>query len=267
MGEEFEKGGAAMPTPFPGMDPYLEHHDLWQAVHSRLIVALADYLAPRLRPRYYVDVKLRTYRAGLTGLTFIGRPDVAAVASPKPTYRTAETAPMGVVTVELPVPDIVRETYLEVRATEGGQVITTLEILSPAHKLPGEGRVQYERKRIAVLDSLTHLVEIDLLRGGQPMSMFGDGHGAHYCILISREWCRPRADLLPFTIRQPIPDFPLPLQRGDEEPIVPLNALLHELYDRAGYDLHLNYRGDPEPPLEGDDAAWADALLRETGMR
>ncbi len=171
-----------MSTPFPGMDPYLEHPDLWQAVHSRLIVALADYLAPHLRPRYYVDVELRTYRAGLTGLTFVGRPDVSVVASPRPTYRTAptaRTAPMGIVTVELPVPDIVRETYLEVCTTEGGQVITSLEILSPANKLPGEGRVQYERERTAVLDSLTHLVEVDLLRGGQPMVMFGDGHGAH----------------------------------------------------------------------------------------
>jgi hypothetical protein len=252
------------------MDPYLENHELWQDVHHRLTVALADYLVPRLRPRYYVSVELRTYRAGLTGLTFIGRPDVSGVASPRPAYRTeraANAAPMGIVTVELPVPDIVRETYLEVRTTEGGQVITSLEILSPANKLPGEGRAQYERKRMAVLDSLTHLVEIDLLRGGLPMAMFGDSHGAHYRILVSREWLRPRADLLPFTVRQPIPDFPLPLQRGDEEPIVPLNTLLHEFYDRAGYDLRLDYRAEAEPPLEGDDAAWADALLREKGVR
>lgn len=259
-----------MPTPFPGMDPYLENHELWPDVHQRLIVALADYLVPRLRPRYYVSVEQRTYRAGLTGLTFIGRPDVSVVASPRPAYqaeRAAQTAPMGVVTVELPVPDIVRETYLEVRAVQGGEVVTVLEILSPANKQPGEGRAQYERKREAVLDGLTHLIEIDLLRGGLPMTMFGNGHGAHYRILVSREWRRPQADLLPFTVRQPIPDFPLPLRRGEEEPVVPLNMLLHELYDRAGYDLRINYRAEAEPPLEGDDAAWADTLLREKGAR
>ena len=259
-----------MPTPFPGMDPYLEQRELWQDVHNSLIADLRDYLAPRLRPRYYVSLEQRTYRAGLTGLTFLGRPDVSVVGAPRPAYRaerTASTAPMGVVTVELPMPDIVRETYLEVRATQGGQVIAALEILSPANKLPGEGRDQYERKRLAVLDSLTHLIEIDLLRGGLPMAMFGNGYGAHYRILISREWARPRADLLPFTVRQPIPDFPLPLLRGDAEPVVPLNALLHDLYDRAGYDLRLDYRAEAEPPLEGDDAAWADALLREKGVR
>jgi hypothetical protein len=254
------------------MDPYLEHRDLWQAIHSRLIVALADYLAPRLRPRYYVDVELRTYRAGMTGLTFIGWPDVTVVASPRVAYRTATVAPKvftGIVTVELPVPDIVRETYLEVRASDDAseRVVTSVEILSPANKLPGEGRTQYELKRERVLESRTHLVEIDLVRAGQPMPMFGAIPATAYHILISRQARRPEADLLPFGVRQPIPDFLLPLLPGDEELAVPLNMLLHELYDRAGYDLRINYRGDPEPPLEEDDAAWADALLREKGLR
>lgn len=259
-----------MPTPFPGMDPYLEHPDLWPDVHHRLIVTLADYLVPRLRPRYYVSIEQRTYRAGLTGLTFIGRPDAAVVAESGPAYfpaPAADAGPTRTVTVELPVPDTVRETYLEVRGVENGQVVTVLEVLSPTNKLPGEGRNHYERKRMAVLDSLTHLVEIDLLRAGPAMPMLGDDQGAHYRILISREWQRPRADLLPFTVRQPIPDFPLPLQRGEEELLVPLNALLHELYDRAGYDLRINYRREPEPPLGKEDAAWADVLLREQGLR
>ena len=77
----------------------------------------------------------------------------------------------------------------------------------------------------------------------------------------------PKADLLPFTVRHPIPDFTLPLQRGDEDVTVPLNTLFHDLYDRAGYDLRINYRTDPEPPLEGDDVAWADAVLRQAELR
>jgi Protein of unknown function (DUF4058) len=51
----------AMPSPFPGMDPYLEQPTLWASFHSRLIVATlavsakqrADALAPSLRPKYY----------------------------------------------------------------------------------------------------------------------------------------------------------------------------------------------------------------------
>ena len=258
-----------MSTPFPGMDPYLERADLWQDVHNSLITALRDYLAPRVRPRYYVSIEQRTYRQEPGGLNFTGRPDVAAVASPKVAYQVAppaEILPVGVVTVEVPIPDIVRETYLEVKVS-GGEIITSLEILSPGNKLPGRGRSMYEHKRARVLESRTHLIEIDLLRGGLPMSMDGNGHGAHYRILVSREERRPKADLLPFSVRHPIPDFTLPLQRSDEDVTVPLNSLLHDLYDRAGYDLRIDYRSDPEPPLEGDDVIWAGGLLCQAGFR
>ena len=191
------------------------------------------------------------------------------VAAPRAAYQVAPTAelpPTGIVTVEIPMPDILRETYLEVK-TSGDEVITCLEILSPANKVPGRGRSMYEHKRRWVLESRTHLVEIDLLRGGLPMAMSGNGHGSHYHILVSREERRPKADLLPFSVRHPIPDFTLPLQRRDEDVTVPLNSLLHELYDRAGYDLRIDYRADPEPPLEGEYAAWAAALLQEAGLR
>jgi hypothetical protein len=259
-----------MPTPFPGVDPYLEHPDLWQNVHNSLIIALRDDLAPRLRPRYFVAVEERTYVGAPSGLTFVGRPDVAAVRTGEPAsrYQTGRTAAgTAVTTGELPVLDIVRETYLEVRARDTDRVVTVLEILSPSNKLPGEGREQYERKRLKLLGTLTNLVEIDLLRAGPPMTMRGDGREAHYRILVSRSLERPQADLLAFSVRQPIPDFPLPLQPGEEEPIVEINRLLHELYDRAGYDLRIDYRSEPEPSLEGEDAAWADALLRQAGLR
>jgi hypothetical protein len=45
-----------MPSPFPGMDPYLEAPEFWSEVHSRLIVGTADALAPMLRPKYRVAV-------------------------------------------------------------------------------------------------------------------------------------------------------------------------------------------------------------------
>jgi len=256
------------------MDPYLERPDFWTDVHNRLIVTLADTLAPRLRPRYYVSIEERTYLAGPKGLLFSGRPDVAVVGEPPPVYETVttiETVPVGVVTVELPLPDHVRENYLQVRFADTDKVVTVLEILSPTNKRPGEGRDLYERKRLILLGTLTHLVEIDLLRAGEPMTMWGDEREGHYRILISHastdaKSCVSMADLLTFGVRQPIPSFRLPLQRGDEEPVVDVGRLLHELYDRAGYDLRVDYRAEPYPPLEGDDATWADALLRQAGL-
>jgi hypothetical protein len=251
------------------MDPYLEQPALWPDVHNRLIVALADDLAPRLRPRYVIAVEERTYSYEGSALSFAGRPDLTVTRLNEPAVRyqaTPRPRGAGVAAVELPVPDLARETYLEIRGRDE-RVVTVLEILSPANKVPGEGRELYERKRRRVLGSLTNLVEIDLLRGGQPMAMSGDGQPAHYRILVSRGHARPWADLTYFGVRDPIPDFPLPLQAGEEEPRVALNALLHALYDRAGYDLRIDYRGEPEPPLDAEDAAWAAALLHEARLR
>ena len=95
--------------------------------------------------------------------------------------------------------------------------------------------------------------------------MWGNGHGSHYRILVSRACQQPSGELYPFSVRQPIPDFPLPLQTDDTEPWVKLNRILHDLYERAGYDLRINYRGDATPPLEGDDATWADARYAMLG--
>jgi hypothetical protein len=259
-----------MRTPFPGMDPYLEHPGLWPDVHNALIARLRDDLAPRLRPRYFVAIEQRTYLSEPEGLIFAGRPDAAVVShklhEPQAPYDS-ESLAEGAVMVELPLPDEIRETYLEVRSVGDEQVITVLEILSPTNKRPGQGRQLYEHKRLLSLGTLTNLVEVDLLRDGEPMPMWGNGHGAHYRILVSRASRRPRGDLLPFTVRQAIPAFRLPLRRNDEEPLVELNALVHDLYQHAGYDLRLNYQAEAEPPLEGEDAAWADELLREAGLR
>ncbi len=170
--------------------------------------------------------------------------------------------PLGPCAVELLVPDVVEERYLEIQEVMSGEVITVIEILSPANKRPGEGRRFYEFKRGIVFASATHLVEIDLLRAHQPMPVSGNGHPSHYRLLVSRAHLRPQADLYAFDVREPIPTFPLPLAYGDDEPLVDLNQLLHDLYDRAGYDLSIDYGREPRPPFEGEDAQWVAELLQ-----
>jgi len=259
------------------MDPYLEHPVLWPDVHNGLIAELRNTLAPQLRPRYYVALEERAYLAESAGLAFVSRPDVTVVGSPIPAAsRTSlvEASSMGVATlepviVELPIPELVRETYLEVRLAQTHAVITVLELLSPANKRPGEGRQQYERKRLQALTTCTHWVEIDLLRGGEPMAVDirGQSVASHYRILISRAEHRPRAMLLPFNVRHLIPSFHLPLQPRDDEPLVDLNHLLHLLCFLSGYDLRINYQSPTDPPLAEEDALWANGLVHAAGLR
>lgn len=117
------------------------------------------------------------------------------------------------------------------------------------------------------MSSSTHLVEVDLLRAWEPMPMFANGIQSYYRILVSRGDCRPTADLYAFNLQQVIPLFPLPLRSGDSEPIIDLQALLNGIYDRAAYDLKLDYSTEPVPPLLETEAAWADGLLKDKGLR
>jgi hypothetical protein len=250
------------------MDPYLEQPALWPDVHNRLIAAIADALAPQLRPRYYVAIEERTYAVAADDLVFAGRADVAVVEGrPDDSAQTSATADQAVVVVEVPVLGEVRETFLEVRSAAHERIVTVLEILSPANKRAGAGRTQYIDKRLGIFSTHTNLVELDLLRASEPMPVIGWSGRSDYRILISRGELRPRAELLPFSVRQPIPSPYLPLQPGDTEPRIEIGPILHALYDRASYDLRLNYRAEPDPPLSGDDATWADALLRAAVLR
>jgi len=245
------------------MDPYLEHPTLWQDVHDRLIAAIADAIVPAVAPNYYVALQRYAYLLSPGQTVYLGKPDVAIGRSTLPTVSKVQPMPVGVGVLEVDVPmkDEVEENYLEIREVKTGKLITVIEVLSPVNKVSVEGRQEYLEKREEILQSRTNLVEIDLLRSGKPMDIIGPAVESDYRILISLGWRRPRAQLYTFNLRQPIPDFPLPLLPNDEQPLVHLNQILHELYTRARFDLRLDYTAPPVPPLAPDDAAWAAQLL------
>ncbi|MDX2229904.1 MAG: DUF4058 family protein [Leptolyngbyaceae cyanobacterium bins.349] len=254
-----------MPSPFPGVDPYLENPEFWSEVHNRLIVAIADDLSPQLRPKYRVAIEKRTYFSEGDENLLVGIADVAVLKgaannnlNPVSVMVADQQAPQQ---VRVPMPEEVRESYLEIREVASGQVITVLELLSPKNKRVGVGRATYDRKRQRVLASDTHLVEIDLLRGGTHLPLVDPVQANCFYILVSRSHQRPVADLYAFTLRQPIPIFPVPLTEGEPEPAVNLPTLLQAVYDRAGLDLVIDYSQPPIPALSESDAEWAEKLL------
>ncbi|MDJ1170668.1 DUF4058 family protein [Roseofilum sp. BLCC_M154] len=261
-----------MPSPFPGMNPYLEHPELWPGVHHYLIAELARFLSPQLRPKYRVAVEVRMVETmGGQGL-LVGVPDLAVQRSQervelsRMSVAVAPSPPQPQV-VNVPVPEIRKQGYLEVREIATKEVVTAIEILSPANKRSGKGRNQYESKRNTVFSSSTHLVEIDLLRKGEPMLVYHSKHSTDYRILVSRGDRRPQADWYGFNLRDRIPSFPLPLKSGDTEPLIDLQTLLDNIYDTGSYDLVLDYAQDPVPPLSESDRVWLDSALREQNLR
>jgi hypothetical protein len=254
--------------PFPGMDPWLEHPVLWPGVHNRLITAIADDLTARVAPRYFVGVEQHTYVTSAIGDLAVIRPDVLVGRSRSRKRISAPgepaTAQAGVLAmdVEMPFEIQVEDWYLEIRLVGTSKLVTVIEVLSPWNKSPGQGRKEYLRKRKHIGKTRTSLVEIDLLRGGKPMPLaISHPVESDYRILVSRGATRPRAKLYAFGVRQPIPAIPIPLSPKDPETSLELNTVLHALYERARFDLVLDYTNPPVPPLEEEDAAWARAIV------
>lgn len=259
-----------MPSPFPGMDPYLEQSAFWPSFHSRLIVAIADAIEPQLSSQYYVEVETRTYQSDdNSDSLLIGIPDAIIFANnSNATSQQQLTDDSPVATqsrperVTLPMPVAVNERYLEVREIMTSEVITVIELLSPKNKRAGDGRIAYEKKRRAILGSATHLIELDLLRAGKPMAIRGMQSTTAYRILISRSHQRPAADLYSVSLQQQLPSFPVPLKLTQKEPLVPLQEVFNGVYERARYETRIDYRQlVPPPALSQIMEQWVEALL------
>ncbi len=256
-----------MSSPFPGMNPYLENPELWPEVHHLLISILAETLNPQLLPKYRVAVEKRVYETTADDSLLVGIPDVTIerfrnMATTSTAVATAPTAtPM---TVTLPMPIQIKEGYLEVREMATKQVVTVIEVLSPANKRAGRGYDSYVAKRQDILASQTNLIEIDLLRGGTTMSYGGNVPKYHYRLLVSRSHARPKAELYGFNVQDRIPTFAVPLQNQDAEPVIDLHALLDMVYDRAGYTFAIDYAQAPVPKLSEDDQVWINQHLQSS---
>jgi hypothetical protein len=254
-----------MPSPFPGMNPYLERAEVWKSFHHRFITAAAEALGGQLGPGYYVKIEEQVYihERSADERRPLGHPDLSVhTRGPSPTARGGAVAAPAVAFVPAAV-DEVRIPFLEVRDRRNRQVVTVVELLSPSNKYAGADRDQYWSKVRQVMATMTEFVEIDLLRGGPRMPWEGLP-ACDYYALVSRYVRRPQVDVWPVRVRDRLPGIPIPLRPGEPEPTLDLQAVLHRVYDAARYDLHI-YDGDPEPPLAPDDAAWARGLVTPTG--
>ncbi|MEX2173694.1 MAG: DUF4058 family protein [Pirellulaceae bacterium] len=250
-----------MPSPFPGMNPFLEHPDVWHDFHYRFIVAAADALTAQVRPNYIVKIDAHIYLHELPDepRRLIGRGDAnilqatGDVVAGSGSVATIEAPVQG--RIELAV-DEERVRYLEIVDRETREVVTVAELLSPANKLNGSDREQYLGKRRRLLRSNVHLVEIDLLRIGPRMPVEHRPE-CDYLILVSRAENRPDVQLWPLRLQQPLPTIPVPL-KGHVEARLELQSILHLVHDAAGYADYI-YDNPIQPPLNPTDIEWAKA--------
>lgn len=200
-----------MPSPFPGMNPWLEQEGLWPDFHTKLLTAINERLVRQVRPRYIVLLEQHLYVHEPPPDTprRLGRADLSlTTAPPRPPTGQGDALLEAPAEVGLPMPDIDRVPFLEIRDRRNRERVTVIELLSPSNKR-GQDRRQYLTKREELLASATHFVEIDLLRGGTPMPA-EDRPDCAYSVLVSRVENRPRAGLWPIRLPDRLPEIPSP---------------------------------------------------------
>ncbi len=162
-----------MPSPFPGMDPYLEHPNIWEDFHASLAMEIRDQLSPQLRPRYFAALMPRvTYEEITVEKLRSVKPDVSVYkVDDQPLRGEAVAIAPAPVIEQVPLETPVKLYTVEIREVETGLLVTAIEILSPVNKRPShEAHQAYQRKRRDLLRTEVHLLELDLLRGGQRLS-------------------------------------------------------------------------------------------------
>ena len=260
-----------MPSPFPGMDPYLEHPAYWSGFHTRYIVALSEAITPLLPRGYFAEVQQYIWleaeddpeRRWVGPDVYVGERKGKRPPSTKPAVTTAPTA-----VVTIPMPKKPGKRYISIHDKDRNQVVTVVELLSPSDKGARKDRTNYLAKREEYLGAGVNFVEIDLLRAGarpptgDPAPPDGD-----YFILVSRADTFPEVSVWAFTVRDPMPVIPVPVKPQYDSIPLALRPALDRTYEGARYGDRIDYTQPPTPALRTVDGEWAAGLLNKPAKK
>lgn len=262
-----------MPSPFPGMDPYLEGY-LWSDVHTALANKIRQQLTPKLRPRYTARLEIYlvedTTPEAEVGILYPGV-EVLQVKHPNEAKlpgvaHEVEAGEGAIATTPAPLtlpvlqPVEVRVPTVEIRDTAKNVLVTCIEILSPVNKRE-PGLTPYRQKRQRLYQAGVHLIELDLLRRGTRPFNHPRLPNVPYLVTLTRAQSGV-VNVWTIGLQDKLPIIPVPLRVPDADVSLDLPLALSAIYDEAAYDLSVDYRQPPPPPpLSELDAGWLENLL------
>ncbi|MCC6419382.1 MAG: DUF4058 family protein [Gemmataceae bacterium] len=227
-----------MPSPFPGMDPYLEDEQLWPVFQHQLVNCLYQILLPGLVDRYRARVGQRHYATEQALFTSVIREEH-------------------------------HEEYIEIRQRSDNRLVTLVDVVSPANKLTDAGRATYLNKRREGRTTSANLVEIDLVLQGQPMLEYSrEGlPDWDYAVTVTRSTQPERYEIYTATLQKRLPRFRLPLAADDRDTVLDLHAAFTRCYDQNNFGGKIDYQRDPPTSMTDDDRQWLHELLRQQKFR
>jgi hypothetical protein len=259
-----------MPSPFPGIDPYLESQRFWEDFHTRFLTYCCDALNDTLPEGYVAQLGERVRLVEVTprGARLV-RPDVTVIAESASLSRRSKRLAKGggtltrePVTIPLPTVEMeVTDVWIEVRRRASRIPITVIELLSPTNKA-GDGFVEYKLKRRSLIRQKIHLVELDLLLGGRRLPMSLPLPAGDCYAFVSRAQRRPDSEVYAWTVRDALPSIPIPLLAPTPEVMLDLAGVFATAYERGRYARLIDYSAPASALRTGADRDWAEKTAR-----
>lgn len=223
-----------MPSPFPGMDPYLEQEQLWPVFQHHLVGCLYQLLLPGLVDRYRARVGHRHYFTEQALFTSVIREEH-------------------------------QEEFIEIRQRTDSRLVTLLDVVSPANRLTAGGRQKFLDKRREARSQNASLVEIDLVLQGQPMLDYSrEGlPDWDYAVTVTRSTQPERYEIYTATLQKKLPKFRLPLAPDDRDTVLDLQLAFNRAFEQGGFAAKIDYRRDPPTTIEDEDRAWIRERLKD----
>lgn len=255
-----------MPSPFPGIDPFIESPAFWSDFHARFLNYWCEAISDALPREYEAGLGERVYliehNPDSRKLVF---PDVAVTQIDEPLRRSSssaiEVATLEPVTIPLMILEGPRETFIEIIHRADRSLVTALELLSPANKNQ-PGRTEYLAKRNALLYQSVHLVELDLLRGGQRLPLAQPLPTGDCYYLVSRADRRPDCQVYAWQMKHPLLSLPVPLRAPDPDLQIDLRQVFNTAYERGRFQRRINYLGPLPTHLRDEEKQWAIDLIQ-----
>lgn len=253
-----------MPSPFPGMNPYLESPATWEDFHGELIYACRRVLLDHLPVDFDASVGEQVRLIEVSARTH-GLPVAKGIRQParRLAGSSAGAAVLDPVAISVPEEEVqeIIDRWIEIRYRPDAALVTVIEVLSPSNKNP-EGFDEYRAKRRALLRQGVNLVEIDLLVGGRRTEAKELLPPGDYYTTISRRDKPGVRDVYAWSVRRPLPVIHVPLRPPERDVDLDLATAFAIALERGGYERRLRYRGRPPAPLRSEDADWAMEMIR-----